>query len=398
MHSNDGSQSPTKKTKGKFPDIERALANWARNEQRKGEPLNDAKIKEQAQRFAATVGNNESQSKLTNSAWLEKFKQKHNLFGARPRKGHINVVHEPDGILVVDSSTTSLSETPVSYSPESSASGGLVSPPTSPNRDYDVYEDFKAEDGDSFLAYYQNGHSRSTDSMDNDYVGVSAPRVSAAIISPTSPALLNTNGHASPMSAGHLRLPSRSANFSRPKRPRSQTFPNLGVEPGVLLKSESMDTGMPKMSDRSVVSPLLDSAIEESPTAIDPRQTMKRNKSVPDMHSVRSDSMQPPPIPPLPRSQNASPISSSGSPTQDDARKALDLVWSFFQSQPAGLLEPDECATIGKLMVKLKISQSPDGTQVLPGGMYPLDRAVSPRMTKKRKADGINLNERVSGQ
>src|SRR2546421_5047835 len=74
LYSNDGSHSPAKKAKGKFPDIERALANWAKNEQIKGEPLNDTKIMEQAQRFAVTVGNPESRSKLTSSAWLEKFK------------------------------------------------------------------------------------------------------------------------------------------------------------------------------------------------------------------------------------------------------------------------------------------------------------------------------------
>ena len=39
-----------------------------------------------------------------------------------------------------------------------------------------------------------------------------------------------------------------------------------------------------------------------------------------------------------------------------DVRRALDLVWSFFQNQPAGILEPDEYATIGKLVVKLKVS------------------------------------------
>ena len=398
MRTNDGSQSPAKKAKGKFPDIERALANWARNEQRKGVPLNDSKIKEQAERFAATVGNNESQSKLTNSAWLEKFKQKNNLFGSRPRKGHANGRHEPDGILIVDSSTTSLSETPISYSPVSSASGGTASPSTSPNHDYDVYEQFKNEDNDGFLALghdYQREQSRNSVCMDDDYVEASAPPMSAGAKSKLSPPLLDTSGrHGSPMPGGHLRLPSRGANFSRPKRPRSQTFPNFAVEPGTLLKSESIDQGTPNLSNRSIASPLSEFAIEESPTAIDPRQTMKRNKSVPDMHSVRS-TMQPPPVPPLPRSQNASPISSTGSPTQDDARKALDLVWSFFQSQPAGILEPDECATIGKLMVKLTISHSPDGTPVLPGGMHPVDRALSPRMTKKRKADGVYINERV---
>jgi len=127
LYSNDGSQSPAKKAKGKFPDIERALANWAKNEQIKGEPLNDSKIREQAQRFAATVGNSESRSKLTNSAWLKKFKQKNNLLGARP-----------------DSSTTSFSETPNSYSPVSPDSGEMVSPPASPNQNYDDTDHFPA--------------------------------------------------------------------------------------------------------------------------------------------------------------------------------------------------------------------------------------------------------------
>ena len=73
----------------------------------------------------------------------------------------------------------------------------------------------------------------------------------------------------------------------------------------------------------------------------------------------------------LPKTENTSPVSSVGSPTQDDARRALDLVWSFFQNQPAGILEPDEYATIGKLMVKLRVSHGPDKTPVLPGGIYP---------------------------
>ena len=79
-----------------------------------------------------------------------------------------------------------------------------------------------------------------------------------------------------------------------------------------------------------------------------------------------------------------------------DARRALDLVWSFFQNQPAGILEPDEYATIGKLMVKLKLSQGPDRTPVLPGGIYPVDRSLSPRVSKKRTIDGIYSHNRVA--
>jgi hypothetical protein len=101
------------------------------------------------------------------------------------------------------------------------------------------------------------------------------------------------------------------------------------------------------------------------PTAIDPRQMTRRNKSVSDIHSTRSTSMQPPPMPPLPRSENTSPVS-LGPPTQDDARQALDLVRRYFWNQPTGFLEPDEYAVVGKLMSKLSYSIS-EGTAVLPG-------------------------------
>jgi hypothetical protein len=92
LNSNDGSRGPTKKAEGKLPDIERALVNWVNNEQIKGKPLNHSKLQKQAQMFALTVGNPESRFELTSSAWLEKFKQKHNILGA---KGHRNLPPVP---------------------------------------------------------------------------------------------------------------------------------------------------------------------------------------------------------------------------------------------------------------------------------------------------------------
>jgi hypothetical protein len=131
-----------------------------------------------------------------------------------------------------------------------------------------------------------------------------------------------------------------------------------------------------------VATPASDSAIEESLTA---RQMMKRNKSVPDIHSAKPTSMQPPPVPPLPRPENASPVS-LGSPTQGDARRALDLLSRFFQTQPAGFLEPDEYAIVGKLTAKLFSSIS-EGTAVLPGG---IDKSLGPSGPKKRKVEAVN--------
>ena len=106
LYSGEQSQNPTKRAKSKFSDIERALRNWANNEQIKGEPPNDFKLQEQAKRFAVTVGDHESLSKFASSAWLEEFKE--NFLSA---KDYCNS-HELGGIHVVDSNTSSLPETP----------------------------------------------------------------------------------------------------------------------------------------------------------------------------------------------------------------------------------------------------------------------------------------------
>ena len=70
VYQDDGSQSLIKRSKGKFPDIERALANWARNRQKTGLPLTDNIIREKAKFFATTVGNNDSHLKANSSSWL----------------------------------------------------------------------------------------------------------------------------------------------------------------------------------------------------------------------------------------------------------------------------------------------------------------------------------------
>ena len=44
----DGSRSPIKRSKGKFPDIERALSVWAKNTRKQGIALTDAMIREKA--------------------------------------------------------------------------------------------------------------------------------------------------------------------------------------------------------------------------------------------------------------------------------------------------------------------------------------------------------------
>ena len=57
-----------------------------------------------------------------------------------------------------------------------------------------------------------------------------------------------------------------------------------------------------------------------------------------------------------------------GPPSQDEARRALETLMTFFQHQPSGVVDPQEYITMGKLMEKLKLQ----GTG-LPGGMHSMD-------------------------
>lgn len=90
--------------------------------------------------------------------------------------------------------------------------------------------------------------------------------------------------------------------------------------------------------------------------------------------------MQPPPLPngaltmpPVSSMQQSTILQSVAedtspvSPSQEEAARALELVWTFFQQQHEDfIVEPQEYVTIGKLMEKLKIKRS---SESLPSGM-----------------------------
>jgi Tc5 transposase DNA-binding domain len=371
----DGSQSPAKKSKGKFPDIERALANWARNESKRF-PLTDSMIREKARFFAATVGNNESQSKLNSTTWLERFKQKNNLVGGRLRKSPTDSrpIFSEDGITILDSSTTSTSHTSAEMSPMSPDD---ISPTTSDSSRGTA----RHEISDGFFDFagtgYRHTHSQSATSLNTGYSGVSIAPL--PVSSPTSSQLTDADGVSPFTSEGSTRLPPLGSSFSRP---RSQTVPNLILEPGAMVRTDPSDEITPKLSDPSAMTNMLESPLEGKPILTNPFDGMKRTNSLPGVHTNRDTSMQPPP---LPKSETASPVNSPViSPTQQEARRALELVMTFFQSQPAGVVEPTEYMTMGKLMQKLELAQSPDGTPSLPGGLHRIDEEEGLRVSKKR--------------
>jgi len=139
------------------------------------------------------------------------------------------------------------------------------------------------------------------------------------------------------------------------------------------LNSTALDSPMDELQPSLAA---LDEAMQASPTMV-------------------TNSMQPPPLPtvppvsiPMPQLnvsqadlEGTSPIS----PSQEEAARALELVWTFFQQQHEDfIVEPQEYVTIGKLMEKLKLKRS---SESLPSGMR---RVSEPNFGTVNKVESID--------
>lgn len=366
LNPDDGSRSPIKRTKGRVPDIEKALSNWARNYQRQGHPLNDEMIKEKALFFASTCGRPEGKDKILTSAWLEKFKHKNSLLGAKTRKGSMDARHgvrsgsnSPPRIKT-DSANDSAVQSPIGPSPSSPTHG--FGSPLSPAHSQDGVKRELAEGLPELAGGYQHGHSKSTTSLDTTSTGMVSPTSTLVSDSPFTPT-------------------SQSAN-----RPRSQTFPLAPIDPTLINADSSMDMQYTKGDHQHPYHV----AILESPLEMDEEtrhfrrgdsNVIKRNRSNPEIKT----SMQPPPS--VSKSTAVSPVSAPRSPTQDEARSALELVMNYFQHQPAGLAA-QEYVTIGKLMERLELAKSHQNAIL--GGLSRIDEHDDvPRLTKKRSIHNL---------
>jgi hypothetical protein len=361
LYQDDGSRSPVKRSKGKFPDIERALSNWARNHQKQGLSLNDAMIREKARFFATTVGNSDSHLKANSTSWLEKFKQKNNLMGAKSRKN--SLAEESEGC----SNPPSSSQTPNGISPSSPS--GAISPLTVSAKP--SQENLKTDSPDSFIDF-TNGHrpfhSQSNTSLSSVFTDTAPSSFSAGPTSPTSPFFTPDSacGPSPFLPSQQARGQPGSSNF---QRPRSQTFPMLvGVEQ-YMSPPPSSEPMTPKfLNSTAIESPL--SEMQSLSGMDDAMQTTQAQ--------IVTSSMQPPPVPAVPpvsssmqQRQHSSPISpgshSPVSPSPEEARRALELVMNFFSTQPTGFVDPQEYVTIGKLMQKLDLQKQGEH---LPGGLH----------------------------
>lgn len=378
LRPDDGARSPIKRSKGRVPDIEKALSNWARNYQSQGYPLNDEMIKEKALFFANNCGRPEGKEKVLTSSWLEKFKQKNNLLGAKLRKGSAN---RRNGIRSGSNSPTRIKTDSTGESAVHSPGGPLstlpsneLGSPLSPTQSQEGIKSEAADDVPELAGGCQHGHSKSTTSLETTSTSPTSTLASDSPFTPTS----------------QSGLPSAGNNTSRP---RSQTFPLGPVDPSLSTADEAAGTNCTKPEpQQSLSGTILQSPLEmgddESRTAvkdINATRMIKRNRSNPE---IKTKSMQPPPS--VSKSSTASPItagSGPGSPTQDEARRALELVMNYFQHQPSGLAA-QEYVTIGKLMERLELAKSHQHALL---GVLPAinERENVPRASKKRSIHSL---------
>ncbi|CAG8039647.1 unnamed protein product [Penicillium salamii] len=358
LNPDDGNRSPIKRAKGRVPDIEKALSNWARNYQSHGYLLNDQLIKEKALFFASTCGCPEGKEKVCTTAWLEKFKHKNNLLGAKVRRGSAQRSNS-NSPTRINTDFGSALQSPTSTSPKSPVDG--FGSPLSPKSQEGIKRDI-ADALPDLTGGYQHGYPKGTTSLDTSSVGMISPTSTLVSDSPFTP-------------TSQSRLPNNS------NRPRSQTFP-LPIDPTLLLADDHMEQlhkgngEQQPLSIATLESPL---EMDDSKHLFECPSVTKRSHSKPNI-KIKS-------MPPPPKSNTISPISSPGSPTQDEARRALELVLNYFDHQPAGLAT-HEYLTMGRLMERLDLTRSQAG--MILNGLPRIDEHDDiPRVTKKRSIHNL---------
>lgn len=310
---------------------------------------------------------------MLSASWLEKFKQENTLPVAKSRKGSGG----RKGVRSNSNSPTRINTDSANESTVHSPTGrSTVSPncfgsPLSPTHSHEGMKQEGTDEVPELAGGCQHGYSTSATALDTTSysVGMTSPTSTLVSDSPFTP----TSQH---------RLPTAGPNMNRP---RSQTFPLVPIDPSLL----SADDSQCAKTDQQMGVTILESPLEmddhESHMAIkgtDPIKMIKRNRSDPD---INTESMQPPPS--ISKSSTVSPISAPSSPTQDEARRALEVIMDYFQSQPTGLAAL-EYVTIGKLMERLELTKNQHGP--LLGGLTRIDEHDDvPRVSKKRSIQNI---------
>lgn len=236
----EGNRSPIRRSKSKFPDIERTLSQWVKNRINQRLPLDDSTIRDQARIFASTVGSSECHNQVNDPAWLDQFKQKNHLPGAKPGE----IKDEKDALCP---ESRSGSQTPNGISPV-----GWDGLPVSPRK-----EDFNAHSPDGYIDSnnnYGHAHTQSATSLGSCFSDISS--FAGEFRSPTSPFFpsMSSCGPSPTMPAQKMaRLPPLAPAGALRRR---QTVP-------LISSDSSPDSTVSKHLPQSMASSALNSPHEE---------------------------------------------------------------------------------------------------------------------------------------
>lgn len=351
------------KPKGKLPDIEKALSTWVKNRQKAGQPITDAHIQDQLKLFSTTVGGD---SAASNSSWLEKFKVKNGLFGTKTSKSRkASVADDPDTGKASRQQTPNASPTSPSHKRDPSPSRLSMAMDDGVKDHKRVKSESPGERDASPISAISPQSHKPFASISSAFTDVSTPSsqphshsasYSLSPMRPHSP-FFPTNPFSPEQ---HLQAPNSTGSNSF--RPRSQTFPisTAPMESYLSPPSSNSDLAVGKLlsgpGPESMESPSAIMLMQSSPVV--PSRSTTSNPS-----SIMGDALSP--AYGIPVSAVEGPesvlqqLSRPGPPSVLETQRALQVVWNFFANQHQHQqLDPEDYATIGKLMEKLKLQQS----------------------------------------
>ncbi|KAI4726852.1 hypothetical protein E4T49_05353 [Aureobasidium sp. EXF-10728] len=299
---------PSKRPKARLPDIEKTLSAWVIKEQKKGSPITDDAIREQAYYFASIPGpENPALNPINNPGWLERFKQKH----------HIDINGITDKEIrkdsVADSDNAHTNQSPNSPSDETLSS-------SSPETIFPALDNATTEDARPPLGPKRRKSPPSIDTAFTDLGSVSTC-FTPQMLSPTSPFF----SPASQISSGPLHSPFLQQNFRAMDTFMADSPPSEALSPS--HAAHSFLSCLPGLADDKERLGSIDECMEDiSLVAEEAHETV-----------------------------NPDALNSGGQrvPTEEEARGALSVLVKFFEGQPKGCLEVSEAMLLGRLKEKL---------------------------------------------
>lgn len=202
-------------------------------------------------------------------------------------------------------------------------------------------------------------HSESHTSLNSAFTD-GASSFSPGPLSPTASPFFSPNSgtSASPFipQSGRQSFQSNNANDNvASHRQRSQTFPLL--DQCMSDATTSADPPTPKYVSTSTFDSPMQELTEPLPNLNSAIHDIPGNNRP---HTITpSEMMRPPPLPSnnnnVPRTLSSASSSNLAATSPEEARKAMEVVLSFFEQQPNGYLDMQESITVGKLMEKLRL-------------------------------------------